>query len=280
MHRYDPSVTICRCPLMSPMCADRRAVRRRVPGLPGRVCRSSLSTDAFSLLVDGRPLPGGFGESFGASGLGGLRSGCQWWPGWRTWRAELACRAGRPGESSHTAGGTPNIFRTFSEHCQTLSGELPAPGRGRGGGTHQFRTFSEHFPNMCRLVLSLRSPSEPGHPPAPNIFRTFSGHYRGIPLPGRGLGNSVQTPRRATLPQPRQSPRQACPEHTSASFNIGGLAGGLVDGPAGPARRFAALAGPLSIFVLVAERQPRSSKVVPSPPLHRTGLILSSWSRH
>jgi len=68
-HRYDPSVTICRCPLMGPMCADRRAVRRRVPGLPGRVCRSSLSTDAFSLLVDGRPLPGGFGESFGASGL-------------------------------------------------------------------------------------------------------------------------------------------------------------------------------------------------------------------
>ena len=170
---------------------------------------------------------------------------CQWWPGCRTWRAELACRAGRPGESHgwRHSEHFPNIFRTFSEHCQTLSGELPAPGRGRGGGTHQFRTFSEHFPNMCRLVLSLRSPSEPGHPPAPNIFRTFSGHYRGIPLPGRELGNSVQTPRRATLPQPRQSPRQACPEHTSASFNIGGLAGGLVDGPAGPARRFAALAG-------------------------------------
>ena len=190
--------------------------------------------------------------------------------------------AGRGGRASHTAGGTPNIFRTCSEHfpntVKHCQGNSPPP--GGAGGTQQFRTFSEHFPNMCRLVLSLRSPSEPGHPPAPNLFRTFSGHYRGIPLPGRGLGNGVQTPRRATLPQPRQSPRQACPKHTSASFNIGGLAGGLVDGPVGPARRFAALAGPLSIFVLVAERQPRSSKVVPSPPLHRTGLILGSWSRH
>ena len=173
----------------------------------------------------------------------------------------------RGGEVGGAATPVPNMFRTCSEHFQNI-----------------FRTFSEHFPNMCRLVLSLRSPSEPGHPPAPNIFRTFSGHYRGIPLPGRGLGNGVQTPRRATLPQPRQSPRQACPEHTSASFNIGGLAGGLVDGPAGPARRFAALAGWLAGW---PARYPSSfwlpnvsREVVPSPPLHRTGLILGSWSRH
>ena len=78
----------------------------------------------------------------------------------------------------------PNIVRTFSEHVgETTEGEVGGGGRG----TQQFRTFQD----IVR-TFSVEPPSRgrggEGHPPVPDIFRTFSEHFRGVHHTGGGAG--------------------------------------------------------------------------------------------
>ena len=100
--------------------------------------------------------------------------------------------AGRGGRASHTAGGTPNIFRTFSEHfpntVKHCRGNSPPPG-GAGEGAP---TSSEHFPNISRTCAGwffhCARPASPGT----HQLRTFSEHFPdiigGFPCPGEGWG--------------------------------------------------------------------------------------------
>jgi len=133
----------------------------------------------------------------------------------------------------------PNIFRTLSN----IVGGTPRPREGQGRGhppvPNISRTFPEHVSvgSFIALAQRARAPTSSEH--FPNIFRTLSGDSLARE---RAREECPDTPT-GDPPSAETESTASIPEHTSASFNIGGLAGGLVDGPAGPARRFAALAG-------------------------------------
>ena len=141
--------------------------------------------------------------------------------------------AGRGGRASHTAGGTPNIFRTFSEHfpntVKHCRGNSPPPG-GAGEGAP---TSSEHFPNISRTCAGwffhCARPASPGT----HQLRTFSEHFPdiigGFPCPGEGWGMVYRHPDgRPSLSRDRVHGKHARSTRRQASTLAGWRAGWLM----------------------------------------------------